>query len=43
MSSGSYLTGGFTYVNLGCHMIFVLKNRLKAQTVSGGKSKLFHL
>ena len=29
---------GFMYLNLGCHMMFVLKNRLKAQGIPADKS-----
>jgi len=35
--SGSYLSSGFLYLNLGCHMMFVLKNRLKAQGIPEDK------
>lgn len=33
MSSGSYLAAPFLYLNLGSHMLEVLKNRLKAQMI----------
>jgi len=38
MSNGTYLSSTFTYLNLGCHMLFVLKNRLKAQGIPLEKS-----
>jgi len=31
MSIGAYLATGFMYINMGAHMIFILKNRLQAQ------------
>lgn len=38
MPCGQYLASGFLYINLGCHMMFVLKNRLKAQGIPMDKS-----
>lgn len=38
MPAGQYLATGFMYLNLGCHMMFVLKNRLKAQGIPADKS-----
>ncbi len=37
MSAGVYLSNSFTYINLGCHMMFVLKNRIKAQNINDTK------
>ena len=38
MSDGYYYSSGFLYLNAGCHMMFVLKNRLKAQNIQVEKS-----
>lgn len=38
MSSGAYLATGFMYINMGSHMIFILKNRLEAQGIADDKS-----
>lgn len=38
MSTGTYLTSSFLYINLGSHMMFILKNRLQAQNISPDKS-----
>ena len=43
MSNGTYLSSAFTYLNLGCHMLFVLKNRLKAQSIPEDKSNKLHI
>jgi|LakMenEpi03Aug12_release.lakeMendotaPanAssembly.Ray.scaffolds.fasta_scaffold3838025_1 hypothetical protein len=37
MSAGAYVSNSFTYLNLGCHMMFVLKNRIKAQSINDSK------
>lgn len=42
MPAGQYLATGFMYLNVGCHMMFVLKNRLKAQGISQDKSIFRH-
>jgi hypothetical protein len=43
MPAGSYLSSSFLYVNLGCHMMFILKNRLHAQGIPSEKSlKIIH-
>ncbi len=33
MSSGFYFVSGIMYINLGCEVMFVLANRMKAQNV----------
>jgi hypothetical protein len=38
MSNGTYLSSIFLYANMGSHMMFVLKNRLKAQGIPEDKS-----
>jgi len=43
MPAGSYLSSSFLYVNLGCHMMFILKNRLQAQGIPAEKGlKIIH-
>jgi hypothetical protein len=39
MPAGQYIASGFMYINLGCHMMFVLKNRLKAQGIPVEKGR----
>lgn len=40
MSSGFYSVSGVMYINMGCEIIFVLLNRMKAQNIdmSSGKN-----
>lgn len=33
MSSGFYLVSGLLYMNMGCEIMFVLANRMRAQNV----------
>lgn len=33
MSSGFYFVSGLLYINMGCEIMFVLANRMRAQNV----------
>lgn len=39
MSSGFYYVSGIMYINIGCEVMFVLANRMKAQNVDMKTSK----
>jgi hypothetical protein len=41
MSSGFYLVSAFMHINMGCEVMFVLSNRMKAQNVDMNTGKLY--
>lgn len=43
MSSGFYLVSGFMHINMGCEVMFVLANRMKAQNVDMNTGKLLSI